>query len=66
MNTGTTALRPPPATYGHSGRQCCAAFADPACGLVVAAAFNGMSGEQAHRARLRPLLNAVYSDLGLN
>jgi len=55
-----------PATYGHSGRQCCAAFADPACGLVVAAAFNGMPGEQAHGARMRALLNAVYTDLGLN
>jgi CubicO group peptidase (beta-lactamase class C family) len=52
-------------TYGHSGRQCSVAFADPAHGLVVAAAFNGQPGEPAHDRRVRAFLGALYEELGL-
>lgn len=52
-------------TFGHSGNQSSAAFADPACDLVVAVVFNGMPGEAAHQRRMQQTLEAVYQDLGL-
>lgn len=51
--------------FGHSGRQCCVAFADPAHRLVVAAGFNGMPGEGRHDRRVRSFLDQLYRDLGL-
>ncbi|MCC7265439.1 MAG: beta-lactamase family protein, partial [Candidatus Latescibacteria bacterium] len=54
-----------PGTYGHGGRQCCAAFADPERGLVVALGFTGMPGEGAHDRRVRSFLEALYRDLDL-
>ncbi|HWB54799.1 MAG TPA: serine hydrolase, partial [Tepidisphaeraceae bacterium] len=52
-------------TYGHSGNQCSVAFADPARGLVVCLAFNGMPGESAHQIRVRELLTVLYEELDL-
>jgi CubicO group peptidase (beta-lactamase class C family) len=52
-------------TYGHSGSQSSAAFADPEAGLVVAVAFNGMPGEPRHQKRIRAFLSAIYEDLHL-
>ena len=52
-------------TFGHSGSQCCAAFADPAHGLVVAWVFNGMPGERIHQKRARELNSVIYEDLDL-
>ncbi len=52
-------------TFGHSGSQSSAAFADPAHGLVVAWVFNGMPGERAHQKRARELNTAIYEDLGV-
>lgn len=53
------------ATFGHSGNQSSTAFADPKHQLVVALAFNGMPGERAHQKRIKPVLEALYEDLGL-
>lgn len=52
-------------TFGHSGSQSSAAFADPEAGLVVVLIFDGMPGETAHQSRMRSCLNAIYADLGL-
>lgn len=54
-----------PRTYGHSGVQSSAAFADPEHGLAVAVAFAGMPGERAHQQRIDTVLTALYEDLGL-
>lgn len=52
-------------TYGHSGYRSVVAFADPGPRLVVALAFNGTPTHEAHEARVRAVLGAVYEDLGL-
>lgn len=52
-------------TYGHSGAQSSAAFADPENQVVVAWVLNGMCGEPLHRSRARGLNTAIYEDLGL-
>jgi len=52
-------------TFGHSGIQSSAAFADPAHGLAVAIIFNGAPGEKAHQPRMHAALGALYEDLGL-
>ena len=52
-------------TFGHGGSQCCAAFADPEPGLVVALAVNGRPGEKRYSARFRSALTALYEDLEL-
>jgi len=54
-----------PRTFGHSGNQSSAAFADPIHGLVVAVVLNGLAGEARHQIRIRRTLGAVYEDLGL-
>jgi CubicO group peptidase (beta-lactamase class C family) len=54
-----------PRTFGHSGNQSSAGFADPEHGLAVAVVFNGLAGEQKHQARIRATLAAIYEDLGL-
>lgn len=51
--------------FGHSGAQSSTGFADPAHGLVVAWAFNGMPGERLHQRRAREVNSAIYEDLGL-
>ena len=51
--------------FGHGGRECVAAFADPEHALVVAIAFNGMPGEPKHNKRNRDIATALYEDLGL-
>lgn len=50
--------------FGHSGSQSSIAMADPEHGLVIALAFNGMSGEAAHNRRVRAVLRAVYGEVG--
>ncbi|MFW6060653.1 MAG: serine hydrolase domain-containing protein [Phycisphaeraceae bacterium] len=52
-------------TFGHSGSQSSAAFADPAHDLAVALLFNGTPGEKAHQQRVRATLTALYEDLDL-
>lgn len=52
-------------TFGHSGAQSSAAFADPEHDLVVAWAFNGMPGEKVHQQRARALNEMIYRELGL-
>lgn len=54
-----------PRTFGHSGNQSSAAFADPENRLVVVLIFNGMPGEPAHQQRMRDALTAIYEDLGI-
>jgi CubicO group peptidase (beta-lactamase class C family) len=54
-----------PRTFGHSGNQSSAGFADPENALVVVVIFNGMAGEAKHQPRMRMTLAAVYEDLGL-
>jgi CubicO group peptidase (beta-lactamase class C family) len=54
-----------PRTFGHSGNQSSAGFADPEKGVVAVVMFNGMAGEVKHQARMRETLTAVYEDLGL-
>ena len=49
-------------TFGHSGNQCSCAFADPANGLVVAWACNGMPGESDHQIRQHELNTRIYQD----
>lgn len=51
--------------FGHGGRECMSAFADPEHDLVVIANFNGMPGEPRHNQRVRKFNTAVYEDLGL-
>ena len=53
------------ASFGHSGSQSSVGFADPEHRLVVALVFNGMPGERAHQQRIRPVLSAIYEDVGL-
>ena len=52
-------------TFGHGGRECVGAFADPEHGLVVTVMFNGMPGEPRHNKRIRDFATALYEDLGL-
>jgi CubicO group peptidase (beta-lactamase class C family) len=52
-------------TFGHSGHQSCVAFADPDNDLALALVCNGMPGEARHHVRMREILEAVYTDLGL-
>lgn len=52
-------------TFGHSGSQSSAAFADPAHGLAAAVIFNGSPGEPRHQKRIHAVLTALYEDLGL-
>ena len=52
-------------TYGHGGYRCAIAFADPAHGLAAAVVFNGMPTDEAHAARARAVVDALYRDLGL-
>jgi CubicO group peptidase (beta-lactamase class C family) len=52
-------------SFGHGGFRSSQAFADPAHGLVVAVAFNGLPGACQHRRRTRGVVEAVYRDLGL-
>jgi CubicO group peptidase (beta-lactamase class C family) len=54
-----------PRTFGHSGNQSSAAFADPEHGLAVALVFNGLPGEPRHQERIRSALTALYEDLDL-
>jgi len=54
-----------PRTFGHSGNQSSAAFADPDNGVVAVVMFNGMPGETRHQARMRAVLTALYEDLDL-
>ncbi|HSG38419.1 MAG TPA: serine hydrolase, partial [Thermoanaerobaculia bacterium] len=54
-----------PRTFGHSGYRSSTGFADPEARLVVALAFNGTPGNDAHEARVRRVLDGVYEDLGL-
>ena len=54
-----------PRTFGHGGNQSSVALADPDAGLAAVVVFNGMAGEAAHARRLRPVVNAIYEDLGL-
>ena len=52
-------------TFGHSGFQSSAGFADPEHGLVVALVTNGNPGEPRHTERFRDLTEAIYEDLHL-
>jgi CubicO group peptidase (beta-lactamase class C family) len=54
-----------PRTFGHSGYRSSVGFADPEHGLAVALAWNGTPSNEAHEARVRATLDALYSDLGL-
>jgi len=54
-----------PQSFGHGGLRSSVAFADPAHGLVVALATNGMPEGPVHRERQRAILDALYRDLGL-
>lgn len=54
-----------PRTFGHSGNQSSAAFADPENALVAVVIFNGLVGESRHQPRIRATLAAIYEDLGL-
>jgi CubicO group peptidase (beta-lactamase class C family) len=51
--------------FGHSGSQSSVGFADPAHQLAVGCYLNGTPGEEKHQTRIRPLLAALYEDLGL-
>ncbi|HTO06220.1 MAG TPA: serine hydrolase domain-containing protein [Myxococcota bacterium] len=57
--------RSSPRAFGHAGFGCSVAFADPAHDLAVALAWNGFVSEPENRARIAPVLEAVYDDLGL-
>ncbi|WP_432797269.1 serine hydrolase domain-containing protein [Poriferisphaera sp. WC338] len=52
-------------TFGHSGYQSSAAFADPHHGLAFAVVFNSTPGENENRQRMFQLLKTVYEELGL-
>jgi CubicO group peptidase (beta-lactamase class C family) len=52
-------------TFGHGGNQSSICLADPDAGLAAVVVFNGMAGEAGHARRLRPVVNAIYEDLGL-
>jgi len=49
--------------FGHGGNQSVGSMADPAHGLVVTVAFNGMPGEAQHNLRIKKLMTALYEDL---
>jgi len=51
--------------FGHCGNQSTAAFCDPAHDLCAVVLFNGMPGEELHQPRMRRVLDALYTDLGL-
>ncbi len=51
-------------TFGHNGKQCSSAFADPDNGLVVAVICNGTPGEAEHDRRMRAIQQAIYQDVG--
>jgi CubicO group peptidase (beta-lactamase class C family) len=51
--------------FGHGGRQCANAFADPEHRLVVAWVANGLPGEPRHQQRNHAINAAIYEDLGL-
>jgi CubicO group peptidase (beta-lactamase class C family) len=51
--------------FGHCGNQSTAAFCDPVHGLSVVVLTNGMPGEERHQRRMRDLLDALYTDLGI-
>lgn len=51
--------------FGHCGNQSTAAFSDPDHDLCAVVLFNGMPGEEAHQARMRATLDALYADLGI-
>jgi CubicO group peptidase (beta-lactamase class C family) len=53
------------ATVGHSGSQSSVAFIDAEHQLIVAIVLNGTCGEARHQKRIRPLLEALYEDLGI-
>ena len=53
-----------PGTFGHSGARSSCAFCDPARGLVVAWACNGMPPDAAHQRRQRAINASIYEDLG--
>jgi len=50
--------------FGHCGNQSTAAFCDPEAELCAVVLCNGMPGEEAHQARMRSILDALYADLG--
>ncbi|HSI10417.1 MAG TPA: serine hydrolase domain-containing protein [Chthoniobacter sp.] len=52
--------------FGHGGNQSSLGMADPEHGLVVATVFNGMPGAEAHAARMRSLMAAIYEDVGIS
>lgn len=54
-----------PDAFGHGGVQSSVAFADPAHGLAVAAAFVGMPGERIHQHRMDTLLTDLYAALDI-
>lgn len=49
--------------FGHCGNQSTAAFCDPEAELCAVVLCNGMPGEERHQARMRRILDALYSDL---
>lgn len=53
-------------SFGHSGAQSSAGFADPKHRLVVAWVCNGMPGERRHQQRAREVNSAIYTDLQLD
>lgn len=52
-------------TFGHSGYRSSTGFADPEHALVVAVVMNGMPEPGVHERRIRRVVDALYSDLGL-
>lgn len=52
-------------TFGHSGQQTSAAFADPEADLVVALIVNGMPGAERHHRRFLDIISALYEEMGL-
>ncbi|HKV07065.1 MAG TPA: serine hydrolase, partial [Thermoanaerobaculia bacterium] len=52
-------------TFGHSGYRSSTGFADPENGLAVALAMNGTPANDAHERRIRAVVDAVFTDLGL-
>ena len=54
-----------PASFGHGGSRSSFGFGDPAVGLAVGVIFDGRPDADAHRARCRSVMAALYEDLGL-
>jgi len=52
-------------TFGHSGYRSTVAFADPDADLIVCLAVNATPDDDAHRQRFNAVLDAIYTDLGL-